>query len=167
MLAKLFLLFTIIPIIELFVLIPLGSVIGVWPTVAIIVATGVIGAWLGKRQGLDAYRRIQEDLASGRLPGDAIMDGLLVLIACTLLVTPGVLTDAVGLALLIPPARVPLKKLLRGRFTNMLQNPNVTVIDIGSSFGSRPSKRERVDDDVIDITPNTEEHGEPSYTLVD
>jgi UPF0716 protein FxsA len=166
MLAKLFLLFTIIPIIELFVLIPLGGAIGVGPTIAIIVATGIIGAWLGKKQGLEAYRRIQEDLATGQLPGDAIMDGLLVLIACTLLVTPGVLTDAVGLTLLIPPARKPLKKWMRGRFTNMLQNPNVTVIDVGSSFGPRFDRRSR-DEDVIDITPTTEERGEPSYTLVD
>jgi UPF0716 protein FxsA len=166
MLAKLFLLFTLVPILELFVLIPLGSSIGVGPTLAIIIATGVLGAWLGRRQGLEAYRRIQTDLAGGQMPADAIMDGLLVLVACTLLVTPGVLTDTVGLALLIPPARKPLKKWMRRRFTNMLQNPNVTVIDVGSSFGSQFERR-RPDDDVIDITPTAEEHVEASYTLVD
>lgn len=167
MLAKLFLLFTIIPIIELFVLIPLGGAIGVWPTIAIIVATGLIGAFLGRRQGLGALRRIRSELSQGALPSDAIQDGILILIACTLLVTPGVLTDAVGLALLIPALRKPVKRLMGKRFTNMLQNPNVTVIDVGSTFGSRIDRRSP-DGDVIDITPERDEPEQHrAYTLAD
>lgn len=154
MLAKLFLLFTLIPILELFVLIPLASQIGVLPTLAIIVATGLAGAVLGRRQGLEAWRRIQTDLAAGQLPGDAMMDGVLILVACTLLVTPGVLTDIVGISLLIPPARLPVKALLRRRFTNMLQNDGMTVIDV---FPRGPSRERRFDGpDVIDITPSKE-----------
>lgn len=156
MFLKLALLLTLVPILELFVLIPLAGQIGFWPTLGIVIATGIAGAWLGKQQGLEALRKIREQLATGALPGDAMLDGLLVLIACTLLVTPGVLTDAVGITLLIPPARKPLKALLKRRFTKMLQNPDVTVIDV-RSFGTRIERRAS-DDDVIDITPSSERH---------
>lgn len=151
MLAKLFLAFTIIPLLELLVLIPLGQEIGVWPTIAIVVATAATGAWLGKMQGLGAWKRIQGELASGQLPGDSILDGLLILIACTLLITPGVLTDVVGIALLIPPARKPIKKYLKRRFTKQLQNPSFTVIDVSSSRHHEHGPR--TDEDIIDVTP--------------
>lgn len=148
MIAKLFLAFTIIPLIELLLLIPLGQQIGLWPTIAIVVITGMIGAYLGKRQGITAWRRIQDDLASGQIPGDSLLDGLLILIACTLLITPGVLTDVFGLGLLTPVFRQVVRKLLRKRFTKMLQKPSLTVIDV-AAYGSRQS----ADPEVIDITP--------------
>ncbi len=150
MLARLFLFFTIVPLIELLVLIPLGQEIGLWPTVAIVVFTAALGAWLGKRQGLEAWRRIQGDLATGKLPGDSLLDGLAVLMACTLLITPGVLTDITGLLLLTPFARRPLKAWAKRHFTNMLQNPNVTVIDV-ANFQATQSSRNM---EVIDITPS-------------
>ncbi len=162
MFLKLLLLFTLVPAIELFVLIPLAAQIGVPATIAIILTTGFIGAWLGKRQGWEAIKRIQTELAQGQLPGDAITDAILILIACTLLITPGVLTDAVGIALLIPLIRTPIKALARRRFTKMLQNPSVTVIDVSSSTRvSRPQRHP--DADVIDITPNEER----SFTLAE
>lgn len=149
MLARLFIFFTVVPLIELLVLIPLGQQIGLWPTIAIVVLTAAIGAWLGKRQGLEAWRRIQGDLATGQLPGDSLLDGLAVLTACLLLITPGVLTDITGLLLLTPFARVPLKAWAKRHFTNMLQNPNVTVIDVTNFHATRPTR----DVEVIDITP--------------
>lgn len=165
MLAKLFLAFTIIPLLELLVLIPLGQQIGVWPTIAIVVVTAAVGAWLGKLQGIGAWNRIRSELASGQLPGDSIVDGLLILVACTLLITPGVLTDVVGIALLIPPAREPLKKYLKGRFTKQLQNPSFTVIDVSST--RRPSRRPGAsDDDVIDVTPDSSREKESSAEVV-
>jgi len=153
--AKLFLAMTIIPLIELLVLIPLGQQIGVWPTIAIVVVTGMIGAFLGKRQGITAWRRIQEDLASGQIPGDSLLDGLLILIACTLLITPGVLTDVFGLGLLTPVFRRVVRRVLRGRFTKMLQKPSLTVIDV-AAYGSRATgnpARPTGSPEVIDITP--------------
>lgn len=150
MLAKLFLAFTIIPLIELLLLIPLGQQIGVWPTIAIVVFTGALGAVLGKRQGMDAWRRFKGDLATGQLPGESLLDGLLILIACTLLITPGVLTDVVGITLLFAPARRPLRGLLKHRFIKMLQNPSLTVIDGALEPRPRASAEEP---EVIDITP--------------
>ena len=151
MLARLFLFFTIVPLIELLVLIPMGQQIGLWPTIAIVVVTAALGAVLGKRQGLQAWNRIRTDLATGRMPGDSLLDGLAVLLACTLLITPGVLTDITGLLLLTPFARRPLKAWAKSQLTNILQNPNVTVIDVGHFNASRATESS-----VIDITPEEE-----------
>ncbi len=156
MLLKLALLLITIPMLELFVLIPLASQIGVGPTIAIIVVTGIVGAWLARREGLGAWRRFREELATGALPQDAMVDGVAVLVACAFLMTPGVLTDAVGMALLIPAVRSPLKGYIKRRITKLLQNSYTTVIDGRSQ---RPSIGRRVmDDDVIDITPANERH---------
>ncbi|MEZ4462269.1 MAG: FxsA family protein [bacterium] len=145
MFARLFLFFTIVPLIELLVLIPLGQQIGLWPTIAIVVLTAAVGAVLGKRQGLQAWNRIRTDLATGKMPGDSLLDGLAVLLACTLLITPGVLTDVTGLLLLTPFARKPLKAWAKRQFTNMLQNPNVTVIDVARISVRREQQNRRRD----------------------
>ena len=169
MLARLLLLFTIVPFIELALLLPLGEAIGLWPTLGLILVTAVLGAVLGKRAGLGAWRRIQGDLAHGRLPGDSMLDGLIVLVACTLLVTPGVLSDLTGLALLIPPLRSPVRRYLKARFTKRLQNQSITVIDVHPRRGAPASGYG--DDDatsggVIDITPRdadaASDSGEPA-----
>jgi UPF0716 protein FxsA len=137
MLARLLLLFTIIPIVELAILIPLGDAIGIWPTVALVVTTGVLGAVLAKHQGMAAWRRLQHDLGEGRMPGDSLLDGLAVLIAGAFLVTPGVLTDVAGMFLLIPPLRRPLKLYLKKRFKHSITSGSVSHISMdGSSPGS-------------------------------
>lgn len=153
LLAKLFAVFTIVPLLELLVLIPMGQQIGILPTILIVVATAAAGAWLGKRQGLEAWRRVQGDLATGQLPGDSLLDGLFVLVACTLLITPGVLTDVTGILLLIPAARRPFKSWAKRQFTNMLQNPNVTVIDVAHYHAARRTQ----DPEIIDVTPEPAE----------
>lgn len=159
MLAKLFALFTIIPLVELMLLIPLGQWLGTWPTIALVVATAAIGAVLGKSQGTGAWRRITTEFSQGKLPGDAIIDGLIVLVACVLLITPGVLTDVVGITMLIPFARRPVRRYLKRRWTKRLQNGSVTYIDLAA----RGPYTESAEDDVIDVTPeksNAEEREE-------
>ncbi len=163
MLAKLLLLFTIIPIVELAILIPLGQWMGLAPTVALVVVTGVLGAVLAKRQGLAAWKRLQADLAEGRLPGDSLLDGLAVLIAGAFLVTPGVLTDLAGMVLLIPPLRKPLKRYLKKRFKKSLESGSVTYLSFESPFTHGPFDQQprspREDGEVIDVTPEeTEAH---------
>jgi UPF0716 protein FxsA len=163
-LARLLLLFTIVPIVELMLLIPLGQWIGLWPTLGLIVVTGVIGAVLGRQQGVAAWRRITEDLGQGRIPSDSLLDGLAVLIAGAFLVTPGVLTDLAGMALLIPPMRRPLKGYLKKRFKRMLTSDNVTFMHIeGPLGGGAPfsTPDEGKDDDVIDVTPAEAEENQP------
>jgi len=105
MFVKLALLFIIVPIIEIALLIELGQIIDVWPTIALILTTGVIGAWLARMQGRRALGAIRLSLQQGRLPGDALLDGVLVLVAGVVLITPGLLTDVTGILLLVPPIR--------------------------------------------------------------
>jgi len=121
MFARLLLLFISIPLIELFIFLTLGNQIGLLPTIAIVVATAFLGAYLTKRQGFRALTRYQEAIHSGRLPHKEVMDGLMILVAGAVLLTPGFLTDAIGFALLVPGLRDKVRALLgsylKGRVT--------------------------------------------------
>jgi UPF0716 protein FxsA len=115
MLLRLVLLFTLVPLVELVLLLILAERIGWQYTLGIVLGTGVLGALLARWQGGQCWRRVHEELAAGRLPGDPLLDGLMILLAGVLLVTPGVLTDAVGFTLLLPPARAVLRRRLKQR----------------------------------------------------
>lgn len=106
MLGKLLLLFTVIPTIELVILVGIGQLIGFWPTVVLIVMTGTLGAILAKVAGLSIVSQIIGDLRNGILPGRKLVDGVLILIAGVMLITPGILTDITGLLLLFPVTRI-------------------------------------------------------------
>ncbi|RLE29764.1 MAG: membrane protein FxsA [Acidobacteria bacterium] len=110
MFFRLLLLFTVVPALELFLLIQLGRYVGFWPTAALVLGTGVVGAWLTRREGLKVLRAVNTEMAEGRMPTDYLLDGLLILLAGAVLLTPGLLTDAVGFVLLAPPAR----RVIRG-----------------------------------------------------
>jgi UPF0716 protein FxsA len=112
LLLYLFLLFTIGPLIELSLLYYLGVNVG-WPaTVALVLFTGIVGAALARWQGVRAVLRVQRRMARGQLPADELFDGVLILIAGVVLVTPGILTDLIGFALLVPPIRGVVKRVL-------------------------------------------------------
>ena len=156
MLARLILLLTLVPALELAILIPLGSQIGIIPTLALIFVTGVIGAVLAKKQGVAAWKRIQSDLSSGKMPGDSLLDGLAVLIAGAFLVTPGVLTDVAGMVLLIPPLRRPVKAYLKKRFRKAIDSGSVSYVQVGGSWppgADAGASSGYEEDDVIDVTP--------------
>lgn len=119
MLARLLLLFIVVPLIELALLVRLGTLIGFWPTIAIVVATGAIGAALARRQGLKVWTGIRDELRQGRMPMRGLVDGLLVLVGGVLLLTPGVLTDLTGIALLLPWTRAFARRLLRRKLERM------------------------------------------------
>lgn len=114
----LFLLFLSIPIIEIYLLIQVGEVIGALPTIFIVVFTAVLGVALLRWQGLVTLTRVQAALARGELPAQALLEGALLLVAGALLLTPGFFTDAIGFALLISPLRRFLAQslLLHGLF---------------------------------------------------
>ena len=113
MLLKLFLAFTIIPIIELYLLIEIGSMFGALTAVALVILTGFLGAFLARMQGLQTLYRIQESLREGRMPSGELLDALLIGIAGLVLLTPGFLTDSAGFLLLIPATRNAIKNWLR------------------------------------------------------
>jgi UPF0716 protein FxsA len=95
----------VIPALEIALFILSGKLIGVWSTVALIVLTGIMGMWLAKRQGLAVIEEAKRELFYGRLPSGAILDGICVFIGGVLLLTPGFLTDVVGVFLLLPATR--------------------------------------------------------------
>ncbi|MFO0869411.1 MAG: FxsA family protein [Pirellulales bacterium] len=105
MLARLFLLFIIVPLIELALLMILADATDWKVALALVLVTGAAGAWLVRHQGWRTLQRIRAELRAGRLPADALLDGLFILLAGGLLLTPGILTDLTGLALLFPPTR--------------------------------------------------------------
>lgn len=107
-------LFIVIPIIEIYVIIQIGSLIGVWPTVALLIADAVLGSMLLRHQGRGAWRRFNTALAERRFPGREVADGLLIAIGGTLLLTPGFVTDVFGAILLIPPTRALVRRLMGG-----------------------------------------------------
>jgi UPF0716 protein FxsA len=127
MFLRLLLLFTVVPLVELFLLVKLGTVIGIGPTVLIVICTGVLGAWLARWQGLGVLRRVSDDLAQGRLPADALIDGLLILIAGAVLLTPGLITDALGFMLLVPQGRAVVRRTVASRLERrtVVEDPNI------------------------------------------
>ncbi len=116
MLFRLFLLFTLLPLIELTLLAWMSAHTDWRLTVLFVIGTGVLGAALIRSQGWRAWRRIRSELARGQMPTESIQDGLLILVAGMLLITPGVLTDLVGVLLLLPPARRAVGAWLRRRW---------------------------------------------------
>jgi len=115
MLLKLFLAFTIIPIIEIYLLIKIGAMFGALTAVTLVILTGFLGAFLARMQGLQTLYRIQESLREGRMPSGELLDALLIVIAGLLLLTPGFLTDSAGFLLLMPVTRNSIKHWLRRR----------------------------------------------------
>lgn len=137
MFARLFLLFVTLPLLDLFVLLRVGTALGFWPTVGLVVLTGAIGAALARAQGLRTIGRIQSELAAGRIPAEQLADGAMILLAAALLVTPGFLTDIVGVALLIPPIRRVFRKALERQFKKAVVITQVRIND-GEHGAARP-----------------------------
>jgi UPF0716 protein FxsA len=134
--AILVVLFIVVPIAELFVIIKMGELIGVMPTILFLLASAMIGALLLRHQGRGAWRRFNEALSEGRFPGKEVADGALIVVGGTLLVTPGFITDAVGVLLLLPPTRALARRLLK-----RVALSRFTVVNVG--FGGGPFGRGR------------------------
>ncbi len=153
MFGRLLLLFIIVPILELALFLKLGSKIGLGATLMIIFVTAVLGAWLTRSQGVQALARFQQATAEGRLPHAEVLDGLMILLAGAVLLTPGFLTDTVGFLLLVPPfragVRARLAKALKGRVHIMGSMPGSSS-DLPPSSGVSPSERV-IEAKVIDV----------------
>lgn len=109
------LLFLVVPLVELAVIIQVGQWLGVLDTIALLLLVSLAGAWLVRREGLGVWRRLNQQVASGSMPGAELVDGVLILMAGALLLTPGFVTDCVGLLLLLPPVRAAVRALARRR----------------------------------------------------
>ena len=130
--GRLLLLFLIVPIVELYLLIEIGQRIGTVSTLALIFLTALLGSALARRQGLGVLRRIQAEMAQGRLPASSMVDGVLILLAGAVLITPGILTDLVGFLVLIPVTRGWIKAYLWKRIERAVQQGTARVhVDFG------------------------------------
>src|SRR5256714_10119402 len=105
-------LFVLIPIAELYVILKVGDLIGTVPTLALLVADSLLGWWLMRSQGRSVWRRFQETMQAGRIPHREVFDGVLVIFGGAFLITPGFLTDIIGILLLVPPTRSVFRRWL-------------------------------------------------------
>ena len=133
MFFKLLILFVTVPIVEIWILIDIGRGIGTLPTILLIIFTGIVGAYLTKRQGLMTIYKIKENLKMGIMPSEELIDGFLIVLAGGFLITPGILTDSVGFLLLYPKSRNFIKRYLKNKFNNWIQSKNV-YIEINDDF---------------------------------
>lgn len=139
-LGRLALLFVIVPILELVLLIQVGQWVGLLPTIALVVLTGLTGAWLARAEGVRVFFQFQRELASGRLPGQAMQDAIAVLVGGAFLLTPGILTDVAGFSLLFPPTRRWLQRRVRGRVQQQIKDGTIKVVTMqgfGGGFGGQ------------------------------
>ena len=135
---RLLLLFIFVPIVELALLIELGRYVGTLPTLGLIAITGLLGATLARRQGLGVWRQVQSEMASGQVPAGSIVNGLIILLAGALLITPGILTDTVGFLCLIPASRDVIKRVIWRRLERALQEGTVRVSVRSEAWGNQP-----------------------------
>jgi UPF0716 protein FxsA len=120
MFPLLLLLFVIVPIVEIFVIIQVGEAIGVWLTIALLIADSILGSMLMRSQGRSAWRRFNTAISEGRVPAREVLDGALVIFGGALLLTPGFVTDIFGALFLIPPTRAVLRRVLVRRFAGRM-----------------------------------------------
>jgi len=113
MFFRLFLIFAIVPVVELALLIKVGTLIGTLNTVVLVIGTAMVGSYLVRMEGLSVFYRFQQNMQEGVFPAEEILDGAMILVAGALLVTPGVLTDIVGFSLVFPISRMAIKRILR------------------------------------------------------
>ncbi len=122
------LIFILVPVAELGVLLFSGQTIGVWPTLILLIVTGLLGSYLAKKQGINTIRKVQEQIQFGRVPGNEILDGLCVLFGGILLLSPGFLTDILGLILLLPFTRTLIKPFILKLFRKWIDKNTFTII---------------------------------------
>ena len=146
-----------VPILEIALFIEIGGAIGFWKTIGVVVLTALIGTALLQQQGLATLRKAQASLAENRFPMDEVFDGLCLIFAGALLLTPGFLTDAVGLLMFVPPFRAVLRRGL-GRL--LAARGHVEVY--GAGFSARPDTGSVINGDFKDITPYTDDPEKPT-----
>ena len=155
MVGLLFLLFVVVPLVELYVLVTVAGVIGLLPALALLLAVSFLGVWLVKREGLGVLRRMQGTLGRGEMPADEMVDGGLLVVAGVMCLVPGFVTDVLGLLLIVPPIRTFVRNRLIHRWTR----------GAGMAGGRGPFffRAQAVDVEYIgDVTPRRGPSGPPT-----
>jgi UPF0716 protein FxsA len=139
-LVWLFILFTVLPVVELWVLITIGRSVGAIPTVLMVVGMGVLGAALAKREGSRVFRGWRAAIAEGRVPEEGILEGALVLVGGVLLLTPGVVTDVMGMACLFRPTRRIIAGIVRKKLEAKIADGSIRMQGFSFGGGARGSR---------------------------
>jgi UPF0716 protein FxsA len=146
--AVLLALFIVVPIVELAVILQVGEWIGFWPTLALLILDSILGSLLMRSQGRTAWRRFNETLAAGRPPAREVLDGALVIFGGALLLTPGFVTDIVGISFLLPPTRAVFRRLLVRRFAHRM------VVSAAGGRGRPPGRGYDVEGTATETDPH-------------
>ena len=163
--GRLFLLFTVVPLIELYLLIGIGRLLGPGPTIALVLITGALGAWFARLEGARVIRRWQEAMARQQLPKDGVIDGFLIFIGGVLLITPGIMTDIAGLSMVMPPTRRVIAGVVRRWFEQQISTGRVQVYAPGYNGGpAGPPGVIDVDGEVVEVV-EVAEAKDPSKRL--
>lgn len=142
MFARLFLIFTGVSLLEIYVLVKVGSFLGAWPTVLLVVISALVGSALVRSQGLQLIQQLQQRMAAGEMPGQQLIEGIMLIITGVLLVTPGFVTDFCGLLLLIPRIRARLAKMI---MANVKLSPQGAM----GGFSSQSFSQHQANDDSV------------------
>ncbi|MBP0617267.1 FxsA family protein [Jiella mangrovi] len=152
-----------IPVMEIAVFIVVGNLIGLWPTLGLVVLTAVIGSFLLRRQGIGTLKRIQAETSAGRVPGRELVDGVMIMAAGILLLTPGLVSDTIGFLLFVPGIRSWIRRSLSEKVVVMAKSGT------SRGFGATPERASRTQPDVVDLSgedyrrrpdPSSPWHGE-------
>lgn len=150
--GRLFLLFTVVPLVELYLLIAVGRILGPAATIALVLLTGAVGAWFARLEGARVIRRWQDSLARQQVPKDGVIDGFLIFIGGVMLITPGILTDIAGLSMVMPPTRRVIAGVVRRWFEQQIASGRVQVYAPGYNGGpSRQPGVIDVDGEVVEV----------------
>jgi UPF0716 protein FxsA len=124
---RLFLLFTVVPALELYLIIKVGQSIGAANTILIIIATGILGAYYARQQGFRVVSNIQWKIQQGQVPGDDLVNGAMLLVGGALLITPGFMTDFAGFSLIFPPTREAIKVAVKRQIEKKIREGEIHV----------------------------------------
>lgn len=169
--ARLAFFFVVIPVLEVVLLVRIGQAVGFLPTLAVVLGTGIVGAALARAEGFRILFQARRELMTGRIPGQALLDGVSVLVAGAFLLAPGILTDIAGIALLLPPSRRWIQRRLRARLeagtgggamSFVALDPSVFGVPFGGAAGGRtPERRTDYPTDEPGLDPRHEIRVEP------
>ncbi|MBW1762002.1 MAG: FxsA family protein [Deltaproteobacteria bacterium] len=155
--ARLFLLFTVVPLVELYLLIAIGRMLGPVATIGLVLLTGALGAWFARLEGARVIRRWQEAMARQKLPKDGLIDGLLIFVGGLMLITPGILTDVAGLSMVMPPTRRVIGGFVRAWFERQIATGRVQVYSPGYNGPPRgPQDVIEVEGEVIEVVATSD-----------
>ena len=154
--GRLFLLFTVVPLVELYLLIAIGRILGPVPTIGLVLITGALGAWFARLEGARVIRRWQEAITRQEMPKEGVIDGFLIFVGGLLLITPGILTDVAGLCMVMPLTRRVIARFVRAWFERQIAAGRVQVYASGYNTGGRGPGG------VIDVEGEVVERGEAS-----